>query len=120
MFIHIHGTTIRLLFAFGEVTRMKRWIREPKFRIGDVVAQGDAFGYQGTFLMTGDINNFPEELWEHIRNIYLKDINEIGDPVYKVEFLMPDDYDLFDEDYQRFADYIAPILERSGLEMLDD
>ena len=101
---------------------MKRWIHaatiEPEFKRGDIVIKGRASGYQGTFEMTGNINEFPDDLLEFVRNIYLVDFTAEGDPIYKVEYLMDED-DLFEENYRNFLNRIFKVLKDNGFEIVD-
>ncbi len=88
---------------------------ESTYKVGDKVFIGDADGYQGLFLVKGDIKNLPKKLSKYIRNIYFKKEPDI----YSVEFLLPDGYHSFKEDYEKFYDMIRPILLDNGLIMLD-
>lgn len=96
---------------------MKKYVRsatiQPSYHVGDVVYEGNAFGYQATGEIQGDINNFPESLADYVRNIYY-----MGDDIYKVEWLTDEDH-LFKENYQRFFDKVNRILEDSGFIVLE-
>lgn len=96
---------------------MKRYIRNavssPSYRPGDIVYRGQAFGYQATSEIQGNIDNFPESLAEYVRNIYY-----IGDDTYKVEWLTDEDH-LFEENYQRFFNKVNKVLETAGFIILD-
>lgn len=87
----------------------------PHFRQGDIVLVGYALGYQGTFLLSGDINNFPEELAKYVRNVYF-----ISDNFYKVEFEMVDEPHCFQENYDNFFNRIEPILNNYGFEIVEE
>lgn len=97
---------------------MKRWIKRPQFRIGDIVMQGDALGYQGTFDIAGNIEDFPEELLKYVGNIYLHDVDNDNNCIYRVEFLTDEDH-LFKENYDRFFNKVFKILEDNGFEIID-
>lgn len=90
-------------------------IIEPKYRDGDVVFVGDASGYHGTFLIKGDFRNIPEELYHNIRQI--TKYGNLDKPYYKVEYRIDSDH-LFEEDYRKFFEYITPILEDAGIDIL--
>lgn len=82
----------------------------PKFREGDLVLSGKAIGYQGTFLMKGDIDKFPDELEKYVRNVYYK-----SEDMYEVEFLMVDEPHLFQENYDHFYEMVDEILRNNQL-----
>lgn len=98
---------------------MKRYIRTPEFSIGDVVLTGDALGYQSTVDISGDIEQFPEQLLKYVRNVYLRARAADNSPIYRVEFMTDEDH-LFRENYDRFYGKVFPVLERAGFEILDD
>ena len=98
---------------------MKRYIRTPEYKPGDVVLEGDAVGYQCTIDISGDINKFPEELLEFVRRGYLHDKAADGRPIYRIELLTDEDH-LFKENYDRFYGKIIPVLERAGFKIIDD
>lgn len=50
---------------------MKRYLRTPEYRPGDVVLTGDALGYQCTIDISGNIDKFPNKLLEYVRNVFL-------------------------------------------------
>ena len=93
-------------------------VTRPQFRIGDIVMRGNALGYQGTFDIAGNIENFPEELLEYVRNIYLHNIDNSNNCIYRVEFLTDED-DLFEENYDRFFNRVFRILEDNAFEIID-
>lgn len=98
---------------------MKRYIRTPEYRPGDVVITGDALGYQCTIDISGDINKFPERLLEYVRNVFVLRYDEDGTPIYRVELLTDEDH-LFKENYDRFYSKVYPVLERAGFAIIDD
>jgi hypothetical protein len=90
-----------------------------KYKEGDIVLTGDALGYQGTFLMTGNMNKFPEILSKYIRNIcYIGKLEE--ENLFRVEFDMIDEPHLFDENYKHFFEQIDPILHDYGFKRIKD
>ena len=98
---------------------MKRYLRQPQFRLGDVVLKGDAIGYQGTFKMIGDISNYPESLISLTRNVYLVDYDADEEPIYKVEIHTDEDH-LFKENWERFDRKVRRELSKNGLTMIED
>ena len=99
---------------------MKKYLKQPQFRIGDIVLEGGAIGYQGTFLFQGNLQKFPKRLLEYIRYVYLYDFDENNEPVYRAEFIMPYEH-VFQEDYDRFETTILiPALSKAGLELVED
>lgn len=98
---------------------MKRYIRTPEYRPGDIVLTGDALGYQCTIDIAGNINKFPEELLEYVRNVFVHSYDDAGAPIYRVELLTDEDH-LFKENYDRFYSKIYPVLERAGFTIIDD
>lgn len=86
----------------------------PQYRSGDVVLTGDADSYQCTCKVVGDIDNFPDELLQYVRNLYY--LGQASDgPIYKIEFMTDEDH-LFEENYQNFEDKVMPILEEHGFQ----
>lgn len=96
---------------------MKRYVRsqviQPLYRPGDIVYKGNAFGYQCTGKIRGDISNFPSILDDYVRNIYY-----LGQDIYRVEFDI-DEPHLFEENYQNFENKVYPILKDSGFEIIE-
>lgn len=96
---------------------MKRYIRsqviQPSYRPGDIVYEGNAFGYQCTQKIRGDISNFPSILDDYVRNIYY-----LGPDTYRVEFDI-DEPHLFRENYQNFENKVYPILKDNGFQLID-
>lgn len=89
---------------------------QPKYHDGDIVFIGDANGYQGTFLINGDISKLPEKLYSNIRRIMK--YGNTDDPIYKVEYKLPDDSHQFEEDYNKFFDYVEKLLSANNIKLV--
>lgn len=89
---------------------------QPKYHDGDVVFIGDADGYQGTFLINGDISKLPEKLYSNIRRVMK--YGNTDDPFYSVEYKLPDDSHQFEEDYSKFFDYVEKLLSANNIKLV--
>ena len=91
--------------------------RSPKYHDGDVVFVGDANGYQGSFLIKGDIEKLPQELYPNIRRVMK--YGNTDEPFYKVEYKLPEGSHLFEEDYMKFFEYVEDLLAANDIEVVE-
>lgn len=92
--------------------------RSPKYHDGDVVFVGDADGYQGSFLIKGDVEKLPQELYPNIRRVMK--YGNTDEPFYKVEYKLPEGSHLFEEDYMKFFEYVEDLLAANDIEVVEN